>query len=321
MESSAPTMADAPSHPPTVHRTRKASRAQFLDWMGDIAVPTARAKKAGRSLSPTLTRTSTQHGRVSPTPAEQNVASVVARLAFSELDEDHVGMLSRDMLLRAFKHDERFRELMLPLLSLPGFAAISVAADPNLRWNALMEAVDADSHAQSADGQPGEADDEDFVSYCQRLESQSALHVPMLDGVGLETFVAFFDGLSRSSMKTLSPRRPSPRRTKNAAAEHSVRKRVDPNAEPPLMWDLPTARGTEPITHRTLASLTCSRSLPSLHLHPHVIQSPLARSSPPPDASNQLNLPSIDDRDHRVRGRLSPSHGRISPSPMSRVWR
>ena len=258
-------------------RFARKHKARFQDWM-DVQFPVH-----------TGCATSGAHlGRVSPTgrasstaaPEHNRVATVVARLAFLELDSNHEGILSRTHLRRAFKHDPRFREFILPLLSLPGFRS-SASVEPNLRWDRMLSEIDIVSCGAG----------EDVVE----------------DGTSLATFVEYFASVSRSSMQVLSPQRPSPRRSRSTA-EPFMRKRVDPHLETANMWSLPNARGVQPMG---FIPLTSSRSLPTLHTR----LSPTcgSRASPMPSTTSIIEntLPSIGGA-----GRTSPAqmHSRILPS-------
>lgn len=221
---------------------------------------------------------------VATVPAPQrdkldNVATVVATLAFEELlgrerhrnddgrldrrrrggggsgaglnaeEEAPAAGLSRIVLLNALKDDDSFIALLRPLLALPGCPAVGAAVE--------------------AMGQPG------------------------ADSVTITDFVGFFEKVASTSIRRLSPRRRrSPRRTRASPSpthgmlgspveaeddDHGasrpteagacfIRKRIDPDAVSPALWNLPTARGSEPIGYGFVPIRT-AHSLPRLPTH------------------------------------------------------
>ncbi len=254
-------------------KTSHCARSRYIDWMDQ------------------LTATRGREPRLSPVPIEDrqsSVATVVARLAFQELDVDHEGLLSRKYLQRAFKHNDRFREFMMPLLSLPGF--VTLQTTPEKQWDRIVVALEG----ALLPADDGGSDDVVYES----------------------SFVAFFEAVSFESMQSLSPpRRPSPRRMRTDAF---VRKRTNPG-EPATLWELPTARGEEPIG---FVPLRGAQSLPRLPIRAPL--SPLRSPSPPPPvvlaASSDCraaHLPPIQSSNSPI----VMQGGRASPSTLQRAWR
>ena len=254
--SPASTSKDAPSDEVLEPITVKASRhkARFVHWMESTwpdSPPAGRSPLAGSRTA---------------LPAQNGVATVVARIAFLELDAEREGQLTLKFLRRSFVHDARFREVLLPLLSLPCFTA-QLYLDANRQWESMLQTM-----VLSMDGGCG---------VCEGNEG----------AVDLPTFVAFFARASSSAMRTLSPRRPSPRH--RSKVEGFVRQRVDPNVQSACLWTLPTARGVQPIG----APLAASRSLPQLQ----------ARSPCPPPLSLSPQAPPALQR--------TTSHGTVERLP------
>ena len=304
--------------PQTVRVGRDFPKARFIDWMNaltsDPSTDTVRLS-SGPSLLPASEQRADDR--------QNSVATVVATLAFQELDVKHEGYLSREFLLRSYKQSCRFRDFMLPLLSLPGLTPHhhhqqqqnesrqqqlqqpgGTVADSSRRWKSMLKAMETIKRPAD-DREVWEEEEEDYVP--------------------LAAFVAFFEAASHHSMRPLIPRRPIPRQGVQGEADF-VRKRFDPNhAEPATMWELRTARGAEPWTIRTTGSaapgfaprhmrLASSPSLPQIVHHSRSSPTTLPTQTvaePRGSMRGRSMLPTVE----KERSSPAASHGRISPLP------
>ena len=138
------------------------ARMRFMDWLGDMEAVEA-AEEAKRLLKSDALSGEGPGGDDGPSSRV-----LLARAAFTLMDQNEDGELSRFEMVRAFRLDERVRELMLPLLPMP---AVSKQSITGVDLQQQIDAFEDLFKAMDSDGSDG-IDKFEFETFFKRTETK-----------------------------------------------------------------------------------------------------------------------------------------------------
>ena len=135
-------------------------RKRFTDWLGGMEAAEA-AEEARKQLD-----ASSLEGEEDGSGPSKNV--LLARAAFTLMDQNGDGELSRFEMVRSFRLDERVRELLLPLLPMP---AVSKQSITGVDLQQQIDAFEELFKAMDSDGNDG-IDKHEFETFFKRTETK-----------------------------------------------------------------------------------------------------------------------------------------------------